>query len=249
MAIIDSKQVWRFSTPTRLSVVTLGTATRAHIKGQRKVHCTGQIDPLCWPTWLAADGNANRGNHRFGRSCTGNRCQQQSDYHHGRYAGRRPDAKSHRSTHLACAIALARSRRRIVHLLLAAPLRGFEEEYRRLRPECLYSAEVIGYRNVTSLEQIVTAFTDLISEGRLIMQNCGYGSQLDFGSEGWRHWPPQADYLRVRARAVNLVERVCGEKSAHYRELGEATPVNTPHDTTRLAGVVGVLGAAKADFE
>jgi hypothetical protein len=45
------------------------------------------------------------------------------------------------------------------------------------------------------------------------------------------------------------VERVCGEKSAHYRELGEATPVNTPHDTTRLAGVVGVLEAAKADFE
>jgi hypothetical protein len=87
-------------------------------------------------------------------------------------------------------------------------------------------------------EQIVAEFSKLIEEGRRILKDCGYSGA------GWSLWPSNDDYFRVRTRASNLVRRACGENSAHRRELES---IGT--ESLELPKVVGVLEAAKADFE
>ena len=88
-------------------------------------------------------------------------------------------------------------------------------------------------------ERIAAELEKLISEGREIISSCGL-----IDGEWQRRWPSDDEYLRVRTRASNLIRRVCGRDSPHCEEIE-----NLPKDSRQLVGVVGILDAAKADFE
>ncbi len=94
---------------------------------------------------------------------------------------------------------------------------------------------------MSNYEQIVAEFAKLIEEGRGIMTSCGYNPR---SSAVWGGWPSDDDYFRVRTRASNLVRRACGEGSAHVRELE-----SVGRESQELPKVVGILEAAKRDFE
>lgn len=90
-------------------------------------------------------------------------------------------------------------------------------------------------------DQIVAEFASLIDESWKILTACGWN-----GGKWDNSWPSEDDYLRIRTRASNLIRRVCGVDSEHHLELKQ---IAKDTSTTRLAAVVGVLEAAKADFE
>jgi hypothetical protein len=88
-------------------------------------------------------------------------------------------------------------------------------------------------------DQIVAEFEKLIQEGRSILSTSGWdGSDWE-----WR-FPRVDDFFRIRTRGTNLVHKVCGQNSAHYREIA-----SLPKESIQLPGIVGILEAAKADFE
>ena len=57
------------------------------------------------------------------------------------------------------------------------------------------------------------AFRDLLAEGKQVLDHCGWD-----GDQYQRH-PPENDFIRFRTNAINLIRRVCGDTSEHYREL------------------------------
>ena len=94
---------------------------------------------------------------------------------------------------------------------------------------------------MNNYDRIVAELAKLIEEGRNILTRCGYGTN---DITGWKRFPSDDEYIRVRTRASNLVRRVCGEKSAHWKELD-----GIEKRSAGLPRVVGVLEAAKADIE
>lgn len=92
-------------------------------------------------------------------------------------------------------------------------------------------------------EGISEKFQTLVREGDNILASCGWN-----GSDYRRH-PSAVDYRRFRTEAMNLVRRVCGEKSDHYEELrrlaeGERTSGNSYY----FKDCLGVLQAAQRDY-
>jgi len=59
--------------------------------------------------------------------------------------------------------------------------------------------------------------------------------------------PDTTAYLRVRTEALNLIGRVCGRESDHYRELQRV--VGSDAGSGDLLEVIGVIEAAIRDFE
>jgi len=87
------------------------------------------------------------------------------------------------------------------------------------------------------------AFAELIAEGERVLRASGWPSNDDY-----RH-PENADYLRFRTEALNLIRRACGEDSDHYRELrriaeGKGTSLNSYY----YRDCFGILQAAMRDF-
>src|SRR5437660_9336368 len=92
-------------------------------------------------------------------------------------------------------------------------------------------------------ERAERAFKELVAEGRQILSAAGWN-----GSEYQRH-PPENDYFRFRTSAINLVRRVCGDDSEHYRELKRlAESKETANVPYYMAHLFGVVEAAERDF-
>jgi hypothetical protein len=93
-------------------------------------------------------------------------------------------------------------------------------------------------------EQILGEFDELDRECTVVLRQNGWDGQA------LNHWPSGSDYMRLRTRVTNLVLRVCGESSSHYRNLvALSEEKNANDDTGKLLHYYGVLGAARKDFE
>jgi hypothetical protein len=93
-------------------------------------------------------------------------------------------------------------------------------------------------------EKIKSKLDALLSEGRQILQRCGWD-----GSEFRQTFPNQIDYARWRTEATNLIERVCGRTSTHYQEIRSiAEDVKTRLNSFYFADCFGILLAASKDY-
>jgi hypothetical protein len=92
---------------------------------------------------------------------------------------------------------------------------------------------------VNNYDQIIVEFSNLIQEGRSVLASCRWHD----GEWGSR-FPGDDEYFRIRTRASNLIRRICGEGSPHYREIETISK-----ESIKLPGVIGILEASKADFE
>jgi hypothetical protein len=92
-----------------------------------------------------------------------------------------------------------------------------------------------------SADLIAKEFEQLIAHGQTMLTSTGWDGR------NMQRWPSIDEYLFVRTRASNLVGRVCGEKSDHYREL-EGIAGEGLANPYRLPNIVGILRAAQADF-
>jgi len=82
-------------------------------------------------------------------------------------------------------------------------------------------------------EKISKSFIQIIQEGR------GFGERAS-----------NSDYLRFRAQAMNLIRRVCGASSDHYKELKRlADNPNSATNPYYLTHCLGIAEAAHRDFE
>jgi len=87
------------------------------------------------------------------------------------------------------------------------------------------------------------AFEELLTEGERVLRANGWPS-----NDHYRH-PENADYLRFRTEALNLIRRACGEDSDHYRELRRiAEGNNTALNSYYYRDCFGILQAAHRDF-
>ena len=97
---------------------------------------------------------------------------------------------------------------------------------------------------MTTREVIESQFKKLLEEGRTILAACGWD-----GKEMYR-WPSEAEYLRFRTQAMNLVRRACGEDSDHYKELCRLTnDQNASNNPYFFPHCLGIVQAAAHDFE
>ena len=88
-------------------------------------------------------------------------------------------------------------------------------------------------------------FRDLIETGRQVLSNSGWD-----GRNFKHHHPPDDEYLRFRTRAINLVRRVCGESSEHFRELRRlAEHEDSANNSYFFVHCLGAPEAAEQDFE
>lgn len=93
-------------------------------------------------------------------------------------------------------------------------------------------------------QKITEKFDRLIKEGELILRLNGWD-----GKE-WHSHPSEIDYLKWRTEALNLLRRVCGEDSEHYKQLLEiAENPNTKHNAFYFHSCYGIFKAAKQDFD
>ncbi len=93
-------------------------------------------------------------------------------------------------------------------------------------------------------EKIISKFDKLIGEGKKILQNCGWD-----GHEWYRH-PSNIDYIRWRTETLNLIKRVCGEDSEHYKRLLQiAKDDKTKNNSYYFSLCYGIVEAAKRDFD
>lgn len=93
-------------------------------------------------------------------------------------------------------------------------------------------------------EKISKKFQDLIVEGYEILQRNGWD-----GKRYYSH-PNDIDYKRFRAEALNIVRRVCGEKSDHYLELRRlAEDSSSSNNSYYYKDCIGIVEAARKDFE
>lgn len=93
-------------------------------------------------------------------------------------------------------------------------------------------------------EKVSNKFDKLIEEGKKIIEDEGWS-----GSE-WHIVPDCEDYLRWRTEALNLIKRVCGEDSEHYKQLLQiAQDDETKNNAYYFAHCYGIVEAAKRDFD
>lgn len=92
--------------------------------------------------------------------------------------------------------------------------------------------------------KIETVFETLLADGSRLLKDAGWNGNR-FATN-----PDKGAFFRLRVQALNLVRRVCGEESDHYRELlklpgGDKHPVNIGS----FPPVVSVLVAAYSDYK
>jgi hypothetical protein len=94
-------------------------------------------------------------------------------------------------------------------------------------------------------EKIKSKFEALLSEGKQILQQCGWNGRDEYRS----HFPSQVDYLRWRTQAINVIERVCGRTSTHYQDIRAiADDDKTKLNSYYFADCFGVLQGAYNDY-
>lgn len=92
--------------------------------------------------------------------------------------------------------------------------------------------------------QIPAEFDDLDRECSEVLK------RYQWTDQGFFRFPSGADYMRIRTRITNLVRRVCGENSDHYRNITAlSSSKDAKDDTSSLAHYIGVFWAARKDFE
>jgi hypothetical protein len=92
-------------------------------------------------------------------------------------------------------------------------------------------------------EKIKVKFDALLSEGKHILQACGWN-----GKE-FRNFPSDIDYTRWRTQAINLIERVCGRSSTHYKDIRAlADNEDTSRNSFYFTDCFGILEGANADY-
>lgn len=93
-------------------------------------------------------------------------------------------------------------------------------------------------------EKIEQKFLKLLSEGKEIFSKCGWDGSV------WSRWPSEVDYLRFRTESLNLIGKVCGENSGHYKELINIIEKQADGaNTSNLHRCYGILEAAYNDFK
>ena len=95
----------------------------------------------------------------------------------------------------------------------------------------------------TKHEDILSNFQTLIESAEETLRTC------DTSLTG-EPKPRDDDYFSFRTQALNLIQRVCGEKSHHYRALQKLASENeSKNDACFFPHCLGVVQAAKRDFE
>jgi hypothetical protein len=95
-------------------------------------------------------------------------------------------------------------------------------------------------------QKVIEKFDKLTKEAKYIFEVNGWN---DVSGE-WRSFPAAVDYLRWRTEALNLIKRVCGEDSEHYKQLLEISEnSNTKHNGFYFSSCYGIFEAAKRDFD
>jgi len=92
-------------------------------------------------------------------------------------------------------------------------------------------------------EKIEKKFQKLLAEGQEIFRKHGWNGG------NWNSWPSAVDYIRFRTESLNLINRVCGEGSDHYKELKKiATDKESSSHPMYFHLCYGALEAAHNDF-
>jgi len=95
-------------------------------------------------------------------------------------------------------------------------------------------------------DKITAKFDKLLNEGKQIIQEGRY----DKNAERWGKHPSPVDYLRWRTEALNLIKRVCGDESEHYKQLLHlAEGDQSKNNSYYFTHCYGILEAAKRDFD
>lgn len=98
--------------------------------------------------------------------------------------------------------------------------------------------------NVNVKEKVIKKFESLLIEGKQILQNYGWDGQL------WNRPPPQNEYIRWRTEAINLIKRICGEDSKHYRQLNSIFHDDkVKFNSYYFYFCYSIVEAAKRDFD
>ncbi|MEK6804750.1 MAG: DUF4145 domain-containing protein [Nitrospirota bacterium] len=93
-------------------------------------------------------------------------------------------------------------------------------------------------------EKITGKFNLLLEEGIKIIQANGWDGH------NWRNFPSNIDYLRWRTESLNLIKRVCGEDSEHYKQLLQiAEDKESKNNSFYFTHCYGIVEAAKRDFD
>ena len=94
-------------------------------------------------------------------------------------------------------------------------------------------------------QKIIEKFNKLIAEGIKILQESGWD-----GRHTYFKTPSNIDYQRWRTEALNLIKRVCGQDSEHYKQLLQiAQDDKSKNESYYFAHCYGILEAAKRDFD
>ena len=90
-------------------------------------------------------------------------------------------------------------------------------------------------------DYIRNQFRILLEEGNEVLRACGWNGR------GYSNGFPNGEqYHRFRARAMNLVRRVCGADSDHYKAM---SLLAGRLRTSEFNSYVGLLDAARQDYE
>ncbi len=100
----------------------------------------------------------------------------------------------------------------------------------------------VGVMN-TKHQDILKSFQALIDSAEATLRTC------DTSLTG-EPQPRDDEYFSFRTQALNLVQRVCGERSNHYQALQRiASEDESKNDSCFFPHCLGVVQAAKKDFE
>lgn len=93
-------------------------------------------------------------------------------------------------------------------------------------------------------DEVLKRFDTILGEGAEILRSGGWNGRR------WKTQPPLGDYVRWRVRALNLLRRVCGEDSDHYKQLLHICSDDKTKTKSFFFGVCfGIVEAAKDDFD
>jgi hypothetical protein len=96
-------------------------------------------------------------------------------------------------------------------------------------------------------ERITAKFEGLLADARKMMDQAGYSSRSS--GELYRN-PDAGEFFRLRTEAMNLIRRICGESSDHYKTLVQFSQASQGDEGFLfLPRWNGVIQAAKNDFE
>jgi hypothetical protein len=94
-------------------------------------------------------------------------------------------------------------------------------------------------------EKVEAKFDKLIQEGQYQLNQSGFDGQK-YNYE----LPSRGNYVRFRAEAMNLIQKVCGASSSHYQAIERlAKKDETAYNPFFYAHCFGILEAAHRDFK